>query len=86
MDVDAGSHYIDAVPETHVMKKASDFKSGQVIIPEKAWTIEFTSKLEFKAKAAVSEELTADARREKVMNAGRKVMDEYETTFRILAK
>ena len=33
-----------------------------------------------------AQDLSLEERRHKVMSAGRKIMDEYETTFRILAK
>lgn len=73
MDADAGSHYIGVVPETHVMNEASKLK-GQPVKPRDV------------VELRPAQKLGSEDRREKIMNAGRKVMDEYDTTFRILAR
>lgn len=73
MDADAGSHHINAVPETHVMNEVSKGK-GQPVRFRDVGELQPVQKI-------VSED-----RRQKIMSAGRKAMDEYETTFRILAK
>ncbi len=98
MDVGAGPHYIHAVPETHVMNEASKLKGQPVVLEVQTLSEgvglilpkELLEKLGVKPGDAVelrpAQDLSPEERRQKVMTAGRKIMDEYETTFRILAK
>lgn len=98
MDANAGSHYIDAVPETHVMNEAAKLKDQTVVLEVQTLSEgvglllpkELLEKLGVKPGDAVelrpAQDLSPEDRRQKVMSAGRKIMDEYETTFRILAK
>ena len=75
--MDAGSHYVHTVPETHVMNEAAKLKGQSVVLEVK---------LGNNVELRPVQEVSPEERRQKVTSVGRKIMDEYEATFRILAK